>query len=120
MRPYRLVSPVAARAAALASAVEEPAASGPIGVELEPGRPNPATGLMQIGFALPSPGWVDLRVYDLQGRQVRVLASQSFAAGRSSVTWDGTDAAGRRVPSGVYLYRLQAGAVLVTRRVVRL
>jgi hypothetical protein len=49
---------------------------------------------------------------------VRVVAAREFAAGRQRVTWDGRDGAGRRVPKGIYLYRLQAGREALTRRAV--
>jgi FtsP/CotA-like multicopper oxidase with cupredoxin domain len=117
MRPYYLVSPSAARAATAPAAVE-PASMPVVRIELEQSRPNPASGPMEIGFALPKAGWADLRVYDLQGREVRLLASREFAAGRNTVVWDGRDDAGRRVPKGVYLYRFQSGATVLTRRAV--
>ena len=122
MRPYYLQAPTVAHAgaSALVPASEEGAVTPTVRVELEQSRPNPAGGAMEIGFALPATGWADLRVYDPLGRLVRVLAAREFTAGHSSVTWDGTDDAGRRVPAGIYLYRLQSGEVTLTRRAVRL
>jgi len=118
MRPYKLVAPSVAQAsAAAAPAKSEPEVGGVARIELESIRPNPATGPVEIRFALPAAGSVDLRVYDLQGREVRVLAAREFAAGRNAVTWDGRDDAGHRVPKGIYLYRLQAGSAVLTKRV---
>ena len=120
MRPYHLVSPAVAQAgaSALVPAAEEPAVARVTRVELEQSRPNPASGPLEIGFSLPEAGWADVRVYDVQGREVRTLAAREFAAGRQSVVWDGRDASGREVPRGIYLYRLQAGPVVLTRRAV--
>lgn len=120
MRPYHLQAPVVAQAHAASAPTAEETGSVATRVELEQSRPNPASGPLEIGFTLPKAGWADLRVYDVQGREVRVLGSREFAAGRNTVGWDGTDAAGRRVASGIYLYRLQAGPVVLTRRVVLL
>lgn len=119
MRPYYLQAPNVARAgaSAVAPASEEPAVTAVERIELEPSRPNPASGPMEIGFALPSAAWAELRVYDVLGREVRELAAREFAAGRSTVVWDGTDVAGRRVPRGIYLYRLRSGMTVLTRRV---
>ena len=120
MRPYYLQAPTIAAAGA---SLARPASVEPVGaevtaLELEPSRPNPAHGALEIGFSLPSAGRVDLRVYDVLGRQVRVLAGREFAAGRSAITWDGRDDAGRRVPRRVYLYRLESGSTVLTNRAV--
>jgi spore coat protein A len=121
MQPYRLQLPTVAQASAASPSLEDsPPVPSTARVDLEPSRPNPAGGAMEIGFTLPAAGWADVRVYDPMGRLVRVLAAREFAAGRSSVTWDGTNDAGRRVPAGIYLYRLQSGAMTLTKRAVRL
>jgi flagellar hook assembly protein FlgD len=54
------------------------------------------------------PGHVSLRIYDLHGRCVRTLVDQVVPAGMHELTWDGTDAAGRRLASGSYVARLVA------------
>ena len=53
---------------------------------------------MTVRFGLPVAAPVRLRVLDLQGRGVAVLADGLWPAGRQSVTWDGTTAAGRAGP----------------------
>jgi flagellar hook assembly protein FlgD len=45
-------------------------------------------------------------VYDVLGRQVRVLVNEEQDAGRHTVQWDGRDESGQRMASGVYLARL--------------
>ncbi|MCB1183784.1 immune inhibitor A [bacterium] len=79
--------------------------------------PNPFNPRATLRYAVPRAGAVELAVYDLQGRRVRTLVAANRAAGEHSTTWDGTDAAGRRVPSGVYFARLRAdgGHEAVTR-----
>lgn len=60
---------------------------------------------------------LDLRIYDVAGKLVRVLANaEVWAAGRPSLIWDGRDDGHRQVPSGLYLYRLRAGSYNETRR----
>jgi flagellar hook assembly protein FlgD len=49
-----------------------------------------------------------LVIYDLRGREVRRLVDGELPFGSHTVTWPGTDDAGRRVASGVYLFRLDA------------
>lgn len=81
--------------------------------------PNPAQTSTRISFVLPRTveGAVSLAVYDAGGRRVRALGS-AFGAGLNEVTWDGTDASGRPVRSGVYFYRLDAGGERFTRSMV--
>jgi hypothetical protein len=69
-----------------------------------------------ISFALPQRSLVDLSIYDIRGRLVRRLAHDVMVRGRSEIVWDGTDARGRRVVTGVCFYRLQARGQQITRR----
>ena len=48
-----------------------------------------------------------VRVFDLAGRRVRTLFAGERGGGSFSAAWDGADAAGRRVPPGIYLFRVQ-------------
>ncbi len=69
--------------------------------------PNPAASTASIGFSLVRDEVVDLSIYDLNGRLVNRLLSGMTSAGGHTVQWDASDAAGRRVAPGVYLYRLR-------------
>jgi hypothetical protein len=81
--------------------------------------PNPVSGRSTtIRYALPRPGRVELAVYGVRGERIRTLVSEFQAAGHRSVVWNGRDDAGRRVPSGVYFYRLDAGSDRATRKIV--
>jgi len=83
--------------------------------------PNPFHARTTLHFELPASRPVSLVVYDVTGRRVRELADGvPYPAGRNSVVWDGTDDGGRRVASGVYFYRLQAGGSQATGRAIRL
>jgi hypothetical protein len=82
--------------------------------------PNPFNPSTTIGFDLSSPGRVRLAVYDVAGRQVRVLIDRSLPSGPGSAVWDGRDDGGRAVASGVYFCRLDAGRVHETKRVTLL
>lgn len=72
--------------------------------------PNPFNPTTSITFDLPADGeHARLEIFDVRGRSVRSLVDAVLPKGRHSVVWEGTDRAGRRLPSGVYFYRLQAG-----------
>jgi hypothetical protein len=86
---------------------------------LHPCEPNPFNPLTTIRFDLPAPSDVDLVVYDAAGRRVRtLLAAEHHQRGTGTVVWDGRDDGGRLAPAGVYVYRLQAGGNVQTRKMV--
>jgi hypothetical protein len=69
--------------------------------------PNPFNPLTKIRFELAHSTAVDLKIYDLQGRLIRVLAANEvLEAGRYEAEWNGRDERGAQVATGVYLYRL--------------
>jgi hypothetical protein len=78
--------------------------------------PNPFNPSTTIAFSVSQSGSVLLDIYDLTGRHVRTLLSGGVAAGHHDVQWDGRDERGSSVGSGVYFYRLRAGANSVTSR----
>jgi len=78
-------------------------------VYLHTPRPNPFATSTEIEFLLADPGRADISVYDVNGRRVVELANESYPAGAHRLSWDGRDAAGARLPSGIYFVKLQAG-----------
>ena len=80
--------------------------------------PNPSSRAVSFTLDLPEASDVDLSVYDMQGRRVHE-ETQTLPAGRSSVSWSGLDANGRRVGTGLYFVRAQVGSVVIVRRVAR-
>jgi len=90
----------------------------PLQVELGPMVPNPASGGMWVTFAVPAGATrVDLSIHDVAGRLIRRLVEGRANPGLHRRLWDGRDAAGRLVPSGVYFCRLDAGSDRLTRRI---
>lgn len=97
---------------ATGQAVDNAGSGLPESFEIKPAYPNPFNPSTQIVFALPERGEVRIRVYDITGRLVSVLANQTFDAGRHQLTFD----AGR-LASGVYLIRGNAAGEVFTQRV---
>ena len=87
---------------------------------LNQNMPNPFNPSTVIGYQLPEAGLVRLAIFNLLGQEVRVLVNERRDAGSFSATWDGADAMGRRVASGIYLYRIQAGSFSATKRMLLL
>ncbi len=78
----------------------------PTDFALEGNYPNPFNPFTEISYSLPQQAHVNLTVYDMAGREVHRLVNASQPAGRYQVRWNGTDAQGLPVRSGVYFYRL--------------
>ena len=87
----------------------------PLEYALQPSYPNPFNPSTQIAFSLPEAQRVRLAVYDVTGREVARLVDGSIGAGRHEVRFE----AGH-LPSGVYLYRIEAGPLVEVRRMVLL
>jgi len=85
---------------------------------LEQNVPNPFNPSTTVFFALAADGPVTVDVYDAAGRRVAVLVDGHLTAGRHQVLWDGCDDQGRMSPTGVYLYRLEAGDVVSSKRML--
>ncbi len=69
--------------------------------------PNPFNAMTTIKFGLPEVSEVILKVYDIEGREVKTLINTSLSAGEYTVRWDGTDSNGKLVTSGTYIYKLE-------------
>ena len=78
--------------------------------------PNPFNPRTTIRFELPRAGSVQLAVFDVAGRLVRVLVETELDQGAHDTDWDGRDASGRKVGSGSYLARLRSGGKVETVR----
>ncbi len=83
---------------------------------LHAARPNPFNPSTTIEFTLANPGHARLEIFDVGGRHVRTLVDGVTPAGTHALRWDGRDRSGVPLPSGVYLFQLQAGSVTETRR----
>lgn len=82
----------------------------PVTFRLDQNYPNPFNPETLIRYALPHESEVVLNLFDINGRHVARLVEGRQAPGEYRVRWDGRDAHGQRVPSGVYLYRFTAVA----------
>ena len=72
----------------------------------------------RLEFTVPAAARVSLKVYDVQGRQVRTLVEQDAAPGMFIARWDGRDDGGARMARGVYFARLVAGGQTTEKKLV--
>jgi len=79
--------------------------------------PNPARGNATLRFSLSRAGAVRVNVYDAAGRCVATPVDGTLEAGEHSVAFALRDDAGRELPAGLYLARLEAEGRTITRRI---
>jgi subtilisin family serine protease len=78
--------------------------------------PNPFVGATRIAYDLPEDSKVELKIFDVSGRMVRILENRLLPAGGYEAVWDGRDAGGRDLASGIYFYRLETAKYTSTKR----
>jgi len=93
---------------AVASAVEDNLPPAPA-LTVWQNFPNPFNPTTTIRFEVAHTMRVRVDIFDIAGRKVSTLANREFGAGLHSAVWNGTDGAGARLASGVYVYRVSAG-----------
>ncbi|MBN2424535.1 MAG: T9SS type A sorting domain-containing protein [Calditrichaceae bacterium] len=95
----------------VATSVSAPASElNPFSFTLLQNSPNPFNPQTTIRYHLKKHTNVVLKVYDLQGREVKTLLQSTQNAGEYSVNWNGIDKNNKQVSSGFYIYELQAGS----------
>jgi len=85
----------------------------PTKFSLEQNYPNPFNPSTTIEFTLPTSAFVTLKVYNLLGEEVATLAAEKRSAGIHRINWDA-----KGLASGVYLYRLEAGDFVQTKKLI--
>ena len=82
--------------------------------------PNPFNPVTTLRYDLPENSHVNITIYDMLGRQVKNLINQTQDAGYRSVRWNATDDYGKPVSAGIYLYQIQAGEFVQTKKMMLL
>jgi photosystem II stability/assembly factor-like uncharacterized protein len=95
--------------------IENPDAPIPAAYSLYQAYPNPFNLTTTIAFSIAEPLYVKLTVYDLLGREIRIISEGEKPAGNYNILFNGSE-----LSSGVYFYRLQAGDYSLTKRMVLL
>ena len=87
----------------------------PVNFELSQNYPNPFNPTTRINYAITTSSQVTLKVYNILGQQVAVLVNGYKNAGNYQLTWDASN-----LPSGVYIYRIEAGAQVMSKKMTLL
>ncbi len=80
--------------------------------------PNPFNPTTTLSFSIPSHELVSLTIYNMLGQEITTLVNSTLDAGDHSYVWNGRDAAGNIVSSGVYFYTMKAGNYTSTQKMV--
>lgn len=113
-RVYKLGSVVSVETA------PSPPNIAPAEFRLGPNLPNPVQTSTRFDYTISRATPIRLAVYDVLGREVALLFSGEKSPGVYSALWDGRDRHNTLMPNGVYFYRLQAGDLILTRKLVLL
>ena len=82
--------------------------------------PNPFNPVTTLRYDLPENNLVNITIYDMMGREVKTLVNQTQDAGYKSIIWNATNDYGKPVSAGIYLYQIQAGKYISTKKMVLL
>ena len=87
---------------------------------LEQNYPNPFNPTTSIQYAIGSKQYVTLKVYDVLGNEIAILVNQEKPAGSYEVEFNIHSDGGQNLVSGVYFYKLQAGQLIETKKMILL
>ena len=87
----------------------------PINYFISQNYPNPFNPSTKISYALPNTGMIKIKVFDLLGQEIATLVNEEKQAGYYEVNFNASS-----LPSGVYLYRIQSGSFMQTRKMILL
>jgi endo-1,4-beta-xylanase len=93
------------------SGIDEPLSALTPDYKLEQNYPNPFNRATRIDFEIPEETFVSLKVYNLLGQEVAVLAEKEFSAGSHSVTFEAS-----HLVNGMYFYTLRTGDFADTKK----
>jgi uncharacterized protein (TIGR02145 family) len=80
--------------------------------------PNPFNPTTQIKFSLPDDGFVTLKIFNVTGQLVKTLVNENMTPGNHTIEWNATNDLGNNLPTGIYFYRLQAGSLVKTSKMI--
>ena len=87
---------------------------------LYPNYPNPFNPVTTIRYDLSEESFVDITIYDMLGNVVHNLVNANESPGYKSIQWNATNNQGEPVSAGVYLYKIQAGDFVDTKKMILL
>jgi len=90
----------------------------PNSYRLYPAYPNPFNPETTIRYDLPEQTFVFITIYDVVGRKIRTIVNEQQDSGKRSIIWNAKDKNGQPVSAGIYLYQIQAGDFVQTKKLI--
>jgi len=87
-------------------------------VKIHQNFPNQFNPVTTLQYDLPENSLVNITIYDMMGREVKMLVNQTQDAGYRSVVWDATNNYGNAVSAGIYLCQILAGDYISTKKMI--
>ena len=94
--------------------------SNPRSFQLHAAFPNPFNPITMLSYELPEITYATLTVYNILGKEIIQLVSETQGPGHISIAWNAKDRFGNPVGTGVYIFRLRTGNFMQTRKMVYL
>ncbi len=92
----------------------------PVSHNLFQNYPNPFNPSTVISYSIPNVSFVSLKIYDILGREVRTLVNSEQNIGIHNIQWNGDNNYGDKVSTGIYLYKIEAGDFIMTKKMLLL
>ena len=89
-------------------------------INLHQNNPNPFNPITSLGYDLPDNGFVNITIYDLNGRVIRTLVNRYKTAGYHLIEWNATNGKNEPVSQGIYVYTIQTGGIRQSKKMVLL
>jgi uncharacterized delta-60 repeat protein len=102
------------------SAIDNSGGTRPTAISLGANYPNPFNPGTTINYTLDRRAHVTMEVFNILGEVVRTLVDETKSAGTHQTIWDGNDDSGRPVPTGIYLYKMQADGYVQAKKMLLL
>ncbi len=99
---------------------ETKAPTTPAEFSLKQNYPNPFNPVTTISYQLSAYSRVQLKIYNIQGQEIRTLIDEFQIAGMKAVVWDGLNDGGQKAPSGVYVYQLKTDSFTSSQKMILL
>lgn len=80
--------------------------------------PNPFNPMTSIDIKLKQISYLKISIIDMEGKEIKVIGDQKYSAGRSTLQWDGTNANGHLMPSGIYYYSLKSNKSVISKKMI--
>ena len=88
--------------------------------KLEQNYPNPFNPTTTIGFDVPKSSNISIKVYNIQGQEIRSLVNKNYSPGRYEISWNARTNSGQLVPSGIYFYKIEADGFSAKQKMILL